>query len=555
MSPRTLKLLAPDWLTLLSGILIVFSFPPWNFYPLIWVALLPWFFALERTPSARRAFIQGVWLSVVMSIGGFYWVAHVLQEFGGLPSWVALIGLAFFSLLGQPQFYLFALLWRWIRLERKASGVATALFLSFAYTGIDWFLPKLFVDTFGHSLYLAKHIRQAADLGGATLLTFAIFLFNESLYRLLSHLRARREPSIWPALRVAGAPLLVALAVCLGLWTYGSIRYQTIQAAQTHPKSTLQAAVIQANIGDFDKLAAERGVSGAAERVLETFFKLSDEALKHEPRPQVLIWPETSYPATFRTPSNAEEMDRDRKVENFVRSRKVTLLFGGYDHLNDKDYNAFFFLSPEPNPGVTGPGDLQIYRKNMLLWFGEYIPGSEYFDFIKTSFPQVGNFGRGVGPSVLNAENTQIGPIICYEALFPNYIIAAARKGSQLILNITNDSWFGESGEPILHLSLTIFRSIESRIPQLRATNTGISALILPDGEITQPTQVGTSEILHASVPILEPVPTLMKAWGDWFGWVALGAGVMGLAGFAWGARREGSLAAGTTPPGRVINS
>lgn len=553
---RTLRGLRPDWLTVLSGVLIVFAFPPWNIYPLIWIAIVPWLAALRRAPSQRAAFIQGIWLSVLMTLGGFYWISHVLVEFGNLPQWVGILGLLLLSLIGQPQFPLFALLWRWVRgpgqsfekfNSRPLAGIGLALLLGFAYTGIDWILPKLFVDTFGHSLYLARNMRQVADLGGATLLTFVIFLVNEAVYRLVSQVWARKEPSLLPVFKIAAGPFAVAMAVCLAAWFYGHSRFNLVHEAQTHPRSTLQAAVIQANIGDFDKIAAERGISGAADKVLDTLFALSDDALKHEPRPQVIIWPETSYPSTFRTPSNAEEMERDHRVENYVRSRKVPVLFGGYDQANGKDYNAFFFLSPEVPTGVAGQTDLQIYRKNMLLLFGEYIPGAEQFDFIKNAFPQVGNFGRGPGPEVLgiptgpgtSADVVRTGPIICYEALFPNYVIGAARKGSQLILNITNDSWFGESGEPILHLSLTIFRSIETRLPQLRSTNTGISTLIMPDGEITQPTKIGVPEILFAAVPIMDPIPTLMKAWGDWFGWVALAIGALGLGALFWTVRRR----------------
>jgi apolipoprotein N-acyltransferase len=549
-----LKRLAPDWRTVLSAILIVIAFPPWNLYPLIWIAVIPWLAALRRAPSARAALLQGLWLSILMSFGGFYWVAHVLQQFGGLPGWLAFLGLLLFSLIGQPQFTLFAPFWRALRepgsvfqrLSSKPLGsLAVALLVALAYAGFDWLIPKLFVDTFGHSQYLATRLRQVADLGGATLLTFMVFLANESLYFLLTRLRARTEPSLWPVLRSAGLPVLASFALLAASWIYGHGRYKEVLELEAKAPRRLQAAVIQANIGDFEKVAAERGISGAAEKILETFFTMSDQALSHTPRPQVIIWPETSYPSTFRTPFTAEEMARDQRVENFARTRKVALLFGGYDRSNGKDFNAFFFLSPEAPGGVTGPGDLQVYRKNMLLLFGEYIPGAETFQWIKTAFPQVGNFGRGEGPSVLEIRTgekdlapVRSGPIICYEALFPNYVIAAARKGSQMILNITNDSWFGESGEPILHLSLTTFRSIETRLPQLRATNTGISSLILPNGEITQPTAIGSQEVLHVSVPIVEPMDTLMKRWGDWFGWFALLTGAWGLAGIYLARRR-----------------
>src|SRR5688572_3339703 len=88
--------LAPDWRTILSAALIVLAFPPWDLFPLIWVGLIAWFFALEKATSSKNAFIQGLWLSFFMSLGGFYWVAYVLREFGGLPWALSILGLLLF---------------------------------------------------------------------------------------------------------------------------------------------------------------------------------------------------------------------------------------------------------------------------------------------------------------------------------------------------------------------------------------------------------------------------------------------------------------------------
>src|SRR5687768_11134827 len=98
---------APNWLTLFSALLIVVAFPPWGWMPLIWVCLIPWFFALRRTQSAMEALIQGMWLSFFMTLGGFFWVAFVLKQFGGLPWIVAILGLLAFGFVGQPQFLVF----------------------------------------------------------------------------------------------------------------------------------------------------------------------------------------------------------------------------------------------------------------------------------------------------------------------------------------------------------------------------------------------------------------------------------------------------------------
>jgi apolipoprotein N-acyltransferase len=111
--------------------------------------------------------------------------------------------------------------------------------------------------------------------------------------------------------------------------------------------------------------------------------------------------------------------------------------------------------------------------------------------------------------------------------LFPKYVIEAARKGSRFILNVTNDSWFGPYGEPHLHLALSIFRTIETRLPMVRATNTGFSALVTQDGEIASKSHLFEPEILNVTVPLIDSPWTLMKAWGDWFGEFALVAGAI----------------------------
>ena len=497
----------PDILTVVSAVLIVLAFPPWGFAPLIWVALIPWLFALSRARSLKAAWVQGIWLSFLMSVLGFHWVASVLHEFGNIPWVFSILALLLFGLIGQPQFLAMGP-GIWFLRERFPEstrhgwrGAFFLLGLTLFYAGVDWFLPKIFTDTLGHSLFSARHLRQAADLGGAHLLTTLIFASNYALFTLLERIRNRGEPSFWPALNAALPQLGLVLLLCASAWSYGSVRLKVLEKALAKPLGYLQAGVIQGNIGDIEKIAAERGLHDAAESVIGTMLDLSDRALAMSPRPDILIWPETSYPSTFRTPQTADELGRDLQVERFVAERKIPLLFGGYDHDGRKDFNSFFVLTPPTAlpPALTKAsmtrGDenhIQVYHKNMLLMFGEYIPGASYIRWLRETFPQVGNFGRGPGPSILTVHPARgagssgslpevlASPVICYEALFPNYIIEAARKGSQMILNITNDSWFGPWGEPQLHLALVTFRSIESRLPQLRSTNTGISALILP---------------------------------------------------------------------------
>lgn len=547
-----------DWRTLMSAVLIVLAFPPYDLSFLVWICLIPWFFALQRRADSvtplKDSIVQGIWLSVWMSLLGFFWVGYVLKQFGNLPWPVAVVGLLLYSFIGQPQFYLFARIQQ-LAGKRLNSRVLAPRFsparvlllcvsVALTYAGLDWLIPKLFVDTMGHALYSAEYLRQIADLGGVPLLTFLVYLVNLSIWLGLMHFRNISLPM--KRLIPLGA---VAAALLVASFVYGMVRFNQVQTALESPLGHANMAVIQANIGDFDKVAAETGLRSASRRILSTYYAMSQEALRLDPAPQVIVWPETSYPSTFRTPMTSDEFTRDKQLERFVSESGVPLLFGGYDHSEGLDYNAFFLLEPDPSDAVHSEGKLQIYRKNILLLFGEYIPGASQIPMLKRLFPQVGNFGRGPGPQVYpvrlpfekrsqSRTSTQsdtplteinLAPVICYEVLFPSYVIEAARKGSQAIVNITNDSWFGPWGEPQLHLALSTFRTVETRLPQLRGTNTGISALVLPTGEITHPTDLFKPEILNVQVPVIQPIPTLMLLWGDWFAPVAFLLGGVGL--------------------------
>lgn len=505
---------------LLSALLLSGSFSPWDFHLLIWIALVPWLFALDASRSRREVFLRSLGLSIAFTIFSFHWVGYAISQYGNLPRIIGYGGLVIFSLFNQLQFALFGLA-RFEFLKRFPSlrhSLIATLFLSAAYTSIDWIFPKLFTDTLGHSFWNASWLRQGADLFGAYGLTFIIVFTNFTLQNLRKSFKKRDEPSLWPSLTPNIRTLGLLILFQAGLITYGYIQYKAISEAERNPVKTVRMAGIQANIGDFEKVASENGVSGAAEKVVAKYFKLSDDALAGPQKPELIIWPETAYPSTFRVPFNPSELARDQKVEQWVRTRGVPLAFGGYDHQNQKDYNSLFFLSPK--------GDLQTYHKSVLLMFGEYIPGGESITWIKNAFPQVGYFGQGPGPQVYSIrtakQEIRITPIICYEALFPGFLIEGARKGAEMILNITNDSWFGPQGEPHLHFALSVFRSIETRRSQLRVTNTGFSGLILPSGDVQGRTELNSEVIITSDVPVLAPPSTLMLKLGDWFGYFAV---------------------------------
>ncbi len=513
---RKLKL---DPGTLLSGVLIVLAFPPHDLHFLIWFALAPWLLSLRRAKTIQYATIQGVWLSLLMSFGGFYWVAHSIKNYGGLPWPIALPMYGIFCFICQPQLPVFA--WAFFKLRNRFSRNSwLALFsIPLIYCGIDSAIPKIFTDHLGHALYSSKWMVQGADLGGATLLTFVIVLFNEGVAQAWNSRGAIQKGRF--------KTLIAAACVVAVLGAYGAFRYSQVSAIMAAPRETPVLGVIQANIGDFEKVAARTGFYEAGIKIMENYLSLSEMALTQEPKPDVIVWPETAYPSAFGQPRTPNEERRDAMVSNFVKNHGVPLLFGGYDTDSSirKDYNTTFFLTPT---------SMQAYHKTILLMFGETIPFYDDFIFLQKAFPTVGNFGIGPGPTVYevpyNGEGKRIKfqPVICYEILFPQFLIDGANKGAEFILNVTNDSWFGRYGEPYLHLALSAFRSVETRLPQVRSTNTGITALIGANGDLYYKTPVFEISTQNMKVPITDPIPTLMKLWGDWMRWasVVLSAGL-----------------------------
>ena len=245
---RIRALLKPDWLTVLSGALIILAFPPYGLSPLIWVCLVPWLFALQRSPGKRHAAIQGVWLSWIMCVFGFPWMAFVLHEYGSIPWPVAVIMLLLYGIGGQLQFPTYAAIFK-RSLQSGSTLSATSppaparpwfvaglgLWLALTYAGVDWLLPKLWTDTLGHALYRAQDMRQIADLGGVFLLTFLVILVNDSVFRLAYRWLRRREPSVQPALRASAPALALSVVLIVAAMLYGSSRRQLVEARQANP--------------------------------------------------------------------------------------------------------------------------------------------------------------------------------------------------------------------------------------------------------------------------------------------------------------------------------
>ncbi len=486
-----------------SLLLGVYSRAVWPTHVLGFVALLPFLALLDRARTLRGSLGVAVLQSIGFALAVFAWFADALAAYTGVSRAATLALLVLLAPLFQPQLVVFAL----VRTAARARVGATrgALATACAWVAAEWVLPKLLGDTLGHGLHASAWLRQGADLAGPAGLTFALLLANEAA---LATLRGRARAA------------LAFVAIVAALSAYGAFRLsQRANDAASPP--LLTAALIQADVRDYAKLREQLGSFEAVRAILDTHFAMSAEALARG-GVDLLVWPETIYPTTFGSPKSPDGAIADRAIAAFARSTGVPLVFGAYDAEGGAEYNAAIFLDPQ----ADGRASFEAYRKARLFPLTERVPGWLDSSSLRDALPWLGAWRAGPGAAVValrlaDGRTLRIGPMICYDALAPEHARAAVRAGAELLLALSNDSWFDGGEGPHLHLIVSAFRSIETRRPQLRATPTGISAAIDATGEITAFAPVGAREALVASVPA-GGGGSLALALGDWLGPVSL---------------------------------
>lgn len=492
------------------------------------VVLVPWLLALDGERGLRGALVAGWAMSVAFTAAVLGWFGAAVGDYTGLGPMAGFTALVLLAPLLQPQWIAYALV-REVAGRRHGPAVR-ALAAAAAWVACEALWPKLLGDTLGHGLLGATWLRQAADLGGAPLLSLLLLLVNEGI--ALAIARRRR------GLRSA-AGTLAPVAVLLAFWSgYGAWRLATLPGLP-EDAPVLRVALVQANLGDYASLREERGTYGAVRHVLDTHYALSWSA-RREHGADVILWPETVYPTTFGSPRSEDGAALDAEIQAFVDAIGLPLVFGTYDIDAAGEYNAAVFLEPRT-------GRLGTYRKTHPFPLTEHVPAWLDGPTLRRALPWAGGWQPGDGARVLplrtaDGRQVEVVPLICLDDVRPGLAIDGARLGAQAIIGLSNDAWFSRDGRGAkLHLAVAAFRSIETRLPQLRVTTTGLSAIVDPSGEVLAATPANDQAVLTAPLPVLSPPPTLAVRWGDWVGRVAA------LALAAWILAR--ALQAGTRRP------
>lgn len=499
MMSKILEFIKLYRLPILSGVLIGTSYAPFPAWALLFCYVPLWLFITEESRTLKEIF-WGAWLTqFILSLIGFYWVTNVLHEFAHLPWPVAIFVLLIFCSLVHlyiPVAHLFSLS---VKKKFRLSLGFTALILPLSLSLSEQYWPSIFPWHLGYSL-ISSHlpIYQFADIIGFLGLSLFVLLMNAwAFFWWKSTHRSKTQIAAW-----------------LGLFITLNIAGHFWGQAWVAPDSHIKAMIVQANIGNSEKVQAEHG-HGYQDEIIGKFISLSKQGLQKHNSVDVLVWPETAVPHYMDEKFLSAYYPQ--KIIQALKDMNVSLITGAYsqEKIDSQSlvYNSMAFLNNQ------GQLSTPLYRKTHLLAYGEYLPFSETFPILRTWIPQVGNFGRGQGPASfdLSIKNQDIkwGPQICYEGLFPGFSRVLALSGADIFVNVTNDSWYGRSSETSQHMYMTFARAIENRRPLIRSTNTGVSSVILASGEILEKSPLFEEWVGAYDVPFLKNPPlTFYSKWG-----------------------------------------
>jgi apolipoprotein N-acyltransferase len=472
-----------------AGFMVLPTFEP-ILWPLAWVALVPVLFAL-RNLSVQRAFLLGWWMEAFATWIGFYWLIGTMVNFGHISVPFSLV---LFAIIGLGNGIRLGLYTGWLRWVAAHTGPAWyRLFMPpCAFVMLDYIYPRVFPWALGITQWGATPLTQIADVTGVHGITFLLVTFSVVITAFIPHTSAPAPAMRW---RMSLACLLlIGTAVGYGFWRMPHIR-AAIQTAES-----LRVAIVQPNIG-FD----EKG--DRAKRKAQFMRQIDLSLATLAERPDLIIWPETMYP--YAVPSAEQSL-----VLPILKDAPNThWLIGAlvYNRQGNQVQRFNAALLVDPTTRI-----IDRYAKQRLLAFGEYIPMQRQFPFLRNISPTIGDLTPGTGGVVTLPHGIRIGPLICYEDILPELARQAVQQGAALLVNLTNNAWFGPTYAPYQHRQLAAFRAIENRVYLVRATNTGLTSIIDPLGRehaalpTDQPgTRVRAIQPLHMS--------TIYTRYGDWF--------------------------------------
>jgi apolipoprotein N-acyltransferase len=481
-------------LSFLAGILLALAFPNFNLPLLAWIAVAVFILA-SLEGGLGEAALRGLLFGVAFYVFATPWIYTVMHQYGPLPPWEAAGVMALMILAASPYFVAFTLCVTWIARRDKNLAVFASPFLWVALELARSRMPDIGFpwELVGYSAAGNLALVQLTAVTGIYGLSLIVAAYNALVVWLVRSLTAPGGEPPWrlPAAVLAGSTTLIFALALIGPRFVPEVRgSQVAHLVQTDlPQSMEYPANWDAlHAGDMAQLNRISIAAGQKDHGL-------------------VVWPEV--PAPF----SLAQSDFARRAQQIARDSQSNFLLGvvGWEAGPDgrlAAYNSAAMLDPQGRQEFA-------YDKIHLVPFSEYVPWRDFFWFAKNLTGLAGDFRQGTRYAVGDLPGGRLSVFICYEAVFPNEIRRFVLNGANLLINISNDGWFGRSSAPAQHLQMARVRAVEFRRWLLRDTNNGYTASVDPYGRIVATMAADTRGELDAPYSFRSDM-TIYARWGDW---------------------------------------
>ena len=475
-----------------SGLALAFSFPNYNLWFLAWIAIALLIVA-SIGASVRDAMLTGFLHGIVFYPACLTWIYVVIREYGNVPMLPAAAILGGIGFLGGLHMMIFTSSVRYLSRRRLDAVFLAAPFLWVAMELLRAHLPIISFpwNVSGYAASGNLGLVQLTTLTGIYGLSFVIAAYNA----VLAWAFFRRDRRAWGILGGATAVLILVAVPGPHLLASQKPRYVAHLVQTNFPQSeSYPSDWLEKHTGEMDELE-----------------KISVDAARREPG--LIVWPEVPAPFSFTEPKFAE------RAQRIAREGAQEFLVGVVDWKKQpgktwEATNSATLLNPLGQRIFT-------YDKIHLVPFGEYVPLRQWLTFAGRLTADISDFTPGTEYRVGTLPGGRFGVFICYEAIFHNEVRHFAGNGAELLINLSNDGWFGRSAAPAQHLMMARVRAVESRRWMLRDTNNGYTVDVDPYGRVVAELQTDIRGQLDAPYDFRDDM-TLFVRWGDWLAWVCV---------------------------------
>jgi len=481
-----------------TALLLVLSFPDFDFSFLAWVALVPLMVVVAQRPSPRNALLLGWAAGSAFFYCSCYWLTYSMIHYGGLRPVVAYLLLVPGAIVIGIFPGLFTLV---LAVAVKRWGQIAVFSAPFIWAAFEWVrlgVTGQLWNALGYSQAYHPLLIQSANWGGVYAVSFLIVLVNSAVGFVV--LKPERRTVV----------TALAIAAVVGVVVMGSRPHAT----RTPDSSSVHVIALQPNV-PMTIVKTEDQLKALRERHL-TLSKQALAKLPNDNLPRLVIWPESPMNFTYASDTAFQQW-----VGRFATENHTSLIFNSLEPAGPSAYyNSALMINEEGRL-------ISQYDKIRLMPFGEYVPLPQWLPGASLITAIVGEFTPGDKYTMMPVGDYHVGVFICIESAYPWIARRLTNKGADVLINISNDGYLGPTAVMRQHLANAIFRAVENGVPMLRVTNSGLSAEISETGNIEEQTVAFHEDVRVWTLRRSKLTSTFYTRHGDLFVYACTGITVL----------------------------